>query len=37
MYLVYRREEGGSPEEVILRDRPLLADLARGWSCPRRS
>lgn len=30
MYLVYRREEGGSPEEVILRDRPLLVDLA-AW------
>jgi 4-hydroxybenzoate polyprenyltransferase len=28
MYLVHRREEGGSPEEVILRDRPLLVDLA---------
>ena len=28
MYLVHRREEGGSPEEVILRDRPLLIDLA---------
>ena len=27
MYLVHRREEGGSPEEVILRDRPLLADV----------
>ena len=30
MYLVYRREEGGSPEEVILRDGPLLIDLA-AW------
>jgi len=28
MYLVHRREEGGSPEEVILRDKPLLVDLA---------
>lgn len=27
MYLVHRRDEGGSPEEVILRDRPLLADV----------
>lgn len=27
MYLVHRREEGGSPEEVILRDRPLLIDV----------
>jgi hypothetical protein len=27
MYLVLRREEGGSPEEVILRDRPLLIDV----------
>lgn len=27
MYLVHRREEGGSPEEVILRDRPLLLDV----------
>jgi 4-hydroxybenzoate polyprenyltransferase len=27
MYLVHRREEGGSPEEVILRDKPLLVDV----------
>jgi 4-hydroxybenzoate polyprenyltransferase len=27
MYLVHRREEGGSPEELILRDRPLLIDV----------
>ena len=27
MYLVHRREEGGSPEEVILRDTPLFVDL----------
>jgi 4-hydroxybenzoate polyprenyltransferase len=30
MYLVHRREEGGSPEEVILRDKPMLVDLA-AW------
>ncbi len=28
MYLVHRREEGGSPEEVIIRDKPLVIDLA---------
>ncbi|MGH2601610.1 MAG: decaprenyl-phosphate phosphoribosyltransferase, partial [Dehalococcoidia bacterium] len=28
MYLVHRRGEGGSPEELILRDKPLLIDLA---------
>ncbi len=26
MYLIHVRNEGGSPEEVLLRDRPLLAD-----------
>lgn len=28
MYLVHRREEGGSPEEVIIRDKPMVIDLA---------
>jgi 4-hydroxybenzoate polyprenyltransferase len=28
MYLVHRRGEGGSPEELIIRDKPLLVDLA---------
>jgi 4-hydroxybenzoate polyprenyltransferase len=27
MYLIHRREEGGSPEELLLRDRPLLIDV----------
>jgi 4-hydroxybenzoate polyprenyltransferase len=28
MYLIYIRNEGGSPEEALLRDRPLLIDAA---------
>jgi 4-hydroxybenzoate polyprenyltransferase len=28
LYLVHRREEGGSPTDVLLTDRPLLADVA---------
>lgn len=28
LYLVHQRDAGGSPEEVLLRDRPLLADIA---------
>lgn len=28
LYLVYSRDEGGSPEEILLRDRPLLIDIA---------
>jgi 4-hydroxybenzoate polyprenyltransferase len=28
LLLVYSRDEGGSPEEVLLRDRPLLIDIA---------
>jgi 4-hydroxybenzoate polyprenyltransferase len=27
LFLVYSRDDGGSPEEVLLRDRPLLADI----------
>lgn len=27
LFLVYARDEGGSPEEVLLRDRPLLIDI----------
>ncbi len=27
LYLVYRRDEGGSPEEVLLKDYPLLIDI----------
>ncbi len=27
LYLVHVREEGGAPEEIILRDKPLLADV----------
>jgi 4-hydroxybenzoate polyprenyltransferase len=27
LFLVYSRDEGGSPEEVLLRDRPLLIDI----------
>lgn len=29
-YLVYRQDEGGSPDELLLRDRPLLACVA-AW------
>lgn len=28
LFLVYSRDEGGSPEELLLRDRPLLIDIA---------
>jgi 4-hydroxybenzoate polyprenyltransferase len=28
LYLVYRKDEGGSPERALLADRPLLADVA---------
>ena len=24
LYLIYQKDEGGSPEELLLRDRPLL-------------
>ena len=27
LYLVDKHDEGGSPEEVLLRDRPLQADI----------
>jgi len=27
LFLVYQRDEGGSPEDVLLRDRPLLIDI----------
>ncbi|MBC7250731.1 MAG: decaprenyl-phosphate phosphoribosyltransferase [Anaerolineae bacterium] len=27
LYLIHVREEGGAPEEIILRDKPLLADV----------
>jgi hypothetical protein len=27
LYLVYRKNEGGSPEQVLLADRPLLATI----------
>lgn len=27
LYLVYSRDEGGNPEEILLRDRPLLIDI----------
>ena len=27
LYLVHQRNEGGSPEEILLRDRPLLIDI----------
>ena len=27
LLLVYSRDEGGSPEEVLLRDRPLMIDI----------
>jgi 4-hydroxybenzoate polyprenyltransferase len=27
LFLVYARDEGGSPEEVLLRDRPMLIDI----------
>lgn len=27
LYLIYLRDEGGSPEDVLLRDRPLLIDI----------
>ncbi len=27
LYLIHVREEGGTPEEIILRDKPLLADV----------
>lgn len=27
LYLVYRRDEGGSPEEILIRDYPLLIDI----------
>ncbi len=27
MYLVYRKNEGGTPEELILKDKPFLADM----------
>jgi 4-hydroxybenzoate polyprenyltransferase len=30
LYLVHQRHEGGSPEEVLLRDWPLILDIA-GW------
>jgi 4-hydroxybenzoate polyprenyltransferase len=28
LYLVYRRDEGGSPDELVVRDKPLLACMA---------
>ena len=28
LYLVYKREEGGSPDELVTRDKPLLACVA---------
>lgn len=28
LFLVYARDEGGSPEEALLRDRPLIIDIA---------
>lgn len=28
LYLVYRRDEGGSPDELVVRDRPLIACVA---------
>ena len=28
LYLVHLKSEGGAPEEILLRDRPLLADIA---------
>ncbi len=28
LYLVYQRDEGGSPEELVLKDLPLLIDIA---------
>ena len=31
LYLVYKRDEGGSPDELVTRDKPLLACLA-GWA-----
>jgi len=30
LYLIYQKEEGGSPDEVVTRDKPLLACMA-GW------
>ena len=30
LYLVHTRKEGGSPEEVLLRDMPILLTLI-GW------
>jgi hypothetical protein len=27
LFLVYSRDEGGSPEEALLRDRPLILDI----------
>ncbi len=28
LYLVHRKNQGGSPEEVLLRDKPIIADIA---------
>jgi hypothetical protein len=28
LYLVHSRNEGGQPEEILLRDRPLIIDIA---------
>ena len=27
LYLVYQKDEGGTPEELLMRDRPLLASI----------
>ena len=28
LYLIHLRNEGGSPEEMVLKDRPILIDIA---------
>jgi 4-hydroxybenzoate polyprenyltransferase len=32
LYLVYQKDEGGSPDEIVVRDRPLLVCMAL-WIC----
>ena len=31
LYLVHQREGGGSPADLLLNDRPLLACVVLGW------
>ena len=37
LYLVYQKDKGSTPEEVLLRDRPLLACIILGRSPRARS